>query len=913
MRSLPLVAAAAAAASFSLHVESLTLSSSLLSVTLDDSIFPRPLNYTHQGTGESMQAALTGWGFHAQLTINNGQIVCGEAGMATSYAPLPGPPGVDGRVFTVDASCVVNWLDDASSTPGRRVRAATLVELQLNGTVAVSDDPSVSGAGIFTWTLDSAILTPSITTVKTITVIGMELLSMHPVPKATTWDCFYKPDDDGSAPACGGDHFYVDWWGDNGLDEWWAETWGQSTIEGNVDINTPAGANGACLEGAASRHAAGPLMSTVAGGWTPSGRTGASVLSLTQHHTPLWTGSRSYDLPGRCSVFTVAPAPIYANYLCGNGLPYSIRVGVFPDVTQDSTISSDDIYLWRRLQFPRSDVLYRTTLPYKLQVDMTAYVPQHNWELIPFTEVLTYGKNLSLVTDSYPQTAILVGWQGIGHDTLYPGWDQIDWAAGSYDGLQTLTAGWTGATGDTRSSISYHVNSDEAYARFNGSANPEFEIGMCRLNADHATAWYSNCTVTQEQIPDCGIRCSISKTKDAVMYNRYERYGRMFTAVPASSTMRTIHSDAWRDVGASWEPDGFISWEQEARCGQQADSEFWASHGISLGVEGQNGQALDFLGVVAFIYHGDGWDPASWGRVVAGTSLGFDLDVSCANPGWSCGWEYWANQFYMTAKVYQIALTDELLGTDPATGHHRFAGGGRIHRNHTSAKGHDYLRARFPSVSDLPTPSTWPYGGDSIPIVDGKGGVFVPLVAPDGTLDNSTVHAYQKASSAPPDPSCALFQPSSSSYIAANNTALGDWAGQPYAQYEIDPSLPETQAVSMCNSSCWGNSTCQGWDLIKVTPSSGKTKPLCMLFTDPAGCESDPNQWAGVKAPLPVPAPGGGVNQTWTLPLSWVGSQLTATTLTPEGTAPGPAIVLNGRALTLVNVIPGYPVRLTRG
>jgi hypothetical protein len=915
------------AAALPLSAAALTLSSSLLSVTLDDGAFPRPLNYTHLSTGETMHGALTGWGFHVQLSVNGGQLTCGEAGMAVTYAPLPAPapPGVDGRSFTVDSSCVLHWLDDASSSSSSsssrpRARAATVVELQLGGTVSVEDDPAVAGAGIFTWTLTNATATPPVVPLNTLTVVGMELLTMRPVPEATTWPCFYKPDDNGKAPACGGDSYYVDSWGQVGLDEWWAETFDQFIVEGSVDINTPPTTNAACFDGAGSRHAPGPLLSTIGAGWSHSGHTGASVLALTQHHTPLWTGSRSYDVPGRCSVFTVSPAPIYINYLCGPGLPYSVRVGVFGDLTQDSTVSPDDVYLWRRMQFPRADVLYRSSLPYKLQVDMTAYAQQHNWVVDPFTHVLTYGRNLSFVTDSYPQTAILVGWQGIGHDTLYPAWDEIDWAAGGSAGLEALVAGWTAATGTAQSSISYHVNSDEAYARFNGSANAEFDVRICRLQVDHATAWYSNCTVTGEQIPDCGIRCSISKTKDAVLYDRYGRYSKMFSAIPNPSSLRTIHSDAWRDVGASWEPDtadgglGFLSWEQEARCGQQADSDFWASHGASLGVEGQNGQALDFLGIVSFVYHGDGWDPAWWGRVVAGTSLGWDLDVSCVNPGWSCGWVQWTNNFYLTAKIYQLALTDELLGTDESTGYHRFARGGRVHRNHTSAAGHDWLRAMAKAgmaIGDLPTPSTWPYGGDSIPIVDGFGGVFVPLIKPDGTVDNGTVHAYQKASSAPPDPSCALFQPSPASYIASNNTALGDWNAPPFAQFELDPAMPETQAVSVCNASCWGNVTCQGWDLIKVTPTSGKTKPLCMLFANPVGCETDPNQWAGVKAPLPVPAPGA-VNQTWTLPLSWVGAQLSSTALTPEGYAPGPQLVINGRSLTLVGVVPGYPVRITK-
>ena len=90
-------------------------------------------------------------------------------------------------------------------------------------------------------------------------------------------------------------------------------------------------------------------------------------------------------------------------------------------------------------------------------------------------------------------------------------------------------------------------------------------------------AWYSNCSVTHEQSPDCGIRCSISKTRDAVTYGRYQRYARMFDVVPVQG-LRTIHSDAWRDVGASWEPNHFISMESEQFFGQDGDSNFWKGH-----------------------------------------------------------------------------------------------------------------------------------------------------------------------------------------------------------------------------------------------------------------------------------------------------------------------------------------------
>ena len=65
--------------------------------------------------------------------------------------------------------------------------------------------------------------------------------------------------------------------------------------------------------------------------------------------------------------------------------------------------------------------------------------------------------------------------------------------------------------------------------------------------------------------------------------------------------------------------------------------------------------------------------------------------------------------FYTRARLYQLALTDELLGI--ADGVNLFRGGGRVTASHTTAA----------------PPSTWPFGSDVIPVAT-AGGVFVPLV-----------------------------------------------------------------------------------------------------------------------------------------------------------------------------------------
>jgi hypothetical protein len=320
-----------------------------------------------------------------------------------------------------------------------------------------------------------------------------------------------------------------------------------------------------------------------------------------------------------------------------------------------------------------------------------------------------------------------------------------------------------------------------------------------------------------------------------------------------------------------------------------------------LGVVGNDGQAAEFMGTISFMYHSDlGWDTTIWGRIVTGSNLGWDLDVYCNNPGGRCTWEDMADNFYLQARLYHLALTQELLGTD-AAGWHRFRGGGRVHASHTRAG----------VLSRLPQPSSWPFGGDVIPIVNGKGGALLPLVEAGGdTLAPWTLHAYQRSMGAVPDPTCPLFVLGEAT-MGADNTAVGNWDAAAVWWTELDPSLPIQAVVAQCNASCWQNASCGAWDLIKVTPSSGKTKPTCGLFAlgAAAGCMRDPNQFSGAKAPLPVPPPHQPVEQQWVLPLSWVGRALGAVSLTPDGEIITEAIA-QGRQLR-VNVTPGYAVRLT--
>jgi len=239
-------------------------------------------------------------------------------------------------------------------------------------------------------------------------------------------------------------------------------------------------------------------------------------------------------------------------------------------------------------------------------------------------------------------------------DTLYPALDRVNWRLGGADALQELAQ----AAAETyNTTISYHINVDEGYAFFNGSANPEFDLAACRVNVDHATPWYQNMTLQGSQYPDPRLRCSLSKTTDAVGHGRYARINRMLSAAPVS---RTLHTDAWRNNDVSYTQVnestgwGWISEEEEMACGCEADVANFAAAGVSLGCEGQNGMAAELMGLMSYFWHGGVYDVSTWGKIVSGTNMGLDDD--CYGPDGTdgnglYGFEAIADRFYPETKV----------------------------------------------------------------------------------------------------------------------------------------------------------------------------------------------------------------------------------------------------------------------
>ena len=116
----------------------------------------------------------------------------------------------------------------------------------------------------------------------------------------------------------------------------------------------------------------------------------------------------------------------------------------------------------------------------------------------------------------------------------------------------------------------------------------------------------------------------LSKTKDTASGERHRRFNQFLELIDA--TPPTIHCDANHDVSDSWETDvrGFIAEDEEGICGLLADRNFWASKGMSSGVEGDDGAligvgpVMGWSTMVSYFWAGKSDEHVfgSWNRIV---------------------------------------------------------------------------------------------------------------------------------------------------------------------------------------------------------------------------------------------------------------------------------------------------------
>lgn len=451
-------------------------------------------------------------------------------------------------------------------------------------------------------------------------------------------------------------------------------------------------------------------------------------------------GEYSKTVSNRLAGFSSGAARINANLRCGNVLPVTLRFGIFGDLSGDGTVDQEDTVVWLRAQYPLADSIYRHGLIVKLDSDSTSYVQGEGNKRISFNDTLRLVKQLSTWADNQTIVIHLVGWQGSGHDTLYPSLDMVNPNVGTASDLYKLAE----ASRHYNTIISYHINTDEAYANYtatscsalnvcnysrhpvphtlDGQPNPDFKASIISKQPN-GSEWIWQAPTLSDPLQ--GGAFHISKTKDAATGERWKRLEAFLQSVPVSTT---VHSDAYRDINDSWESDerGFIAEDEEGVCGLQGDARWYAAHNLSFGVEGGNGALVavgpvpGFSGIVSYYWHGGSDATANfgtWRRIVSGSAQGLDNDIS----GTSHLDPKLLHNVYTKAMVGSLQMTDELLHSEPCgTGcvaNTRFANGG----NGTH----------------------WPYGGDTIIYQKmtgdryANGSVFLPAVLPPADATKS--------------------------------------------------------------------------------------------------------------------------------------------------------------------------------
>jgi hypothetical protein len=149
----------------------------------------------------------------------------------------------------------------------------------------------------------------------------------------------------------------------------------------------------------------------------------------------------------------------------------TLKFGFFSDLTRDGAIDMNDAVVWTRQQYPRADWLMRAGLMTKIQNDMTSYTSGgcngtgNSQSRVTFNKTIDAVKWLADWTDNATVIWHMVGWQGSGHDTLYPSLNVINPNVGTRTDLDRLAK----ETKKYNSLISYHINTDEAYQNFSAT------------------------------------------------------------------------------------------------------------------------------------------------------------------------------------------------------------------------------------------------------------------------------------------------------------------------------------------------------------------------------------------------------------------------------------------------------------
>ena len=170
----------------------------------------------------------------------------------------------------------------------------------------------------------------------------------------------------------------------------------------------------------------------------------------------------------------------------------------------------------------------------------------------------------SISRDNSTHIMHLVGWQGTGHDTLYPSLDRLNPNVGTKTDLERLAI----EARKYNTLISYHINTDEAYKNLtaakgcdlsvhpvpgtdDGKHNPDFQDRIMAHQPDGSDfVWFGAAEHTD---PLQGPSYHLSKTKDVASGQRWKRV-QAFLGEAAGGTLSLDATTRLFDAAGSTAP-----------------------------------------------------------------------------------------------------------------------------------------------------------------------------------------------------------------------------------------------------------------------------------------------------------------------------------------------------------------------
>ncbi|MBP8988737.1 MAG: hypothetical protein KBG64_00775 [Clostridia bacterium] len=255
-----------------------------------------------------------------------------------------------------------------------------------------------------------------------------------------------------------------------------------------------------------------------------------------------------------------------------------LKICFCEDLNHDGLADECDYQLSLKQMLPDPNPLYKDTIWYKIFLGAQGYVET------TYNQALSIIKKVHNLTGGAQQIVYLVGYQGEGHDSEYPGLDSLNPRLGSADSLLELIKK---GREEYHAIVSLHINLDDAYQEHDGwdpdiiSRNPDGSLFKWEI-FNHKQAYHINHTV------------------DVESGKVFERLDRLLQKVPIKDT---IHIDAFRNTNFSWLPDRFIGPQDELYMGMMPILDHLRDRNIDPTTESYNGMTIEMIGLFSAVLH----------------------------------------------------------------------------------------------------------------------------------------------------------------------------------------------------------------------------------------------------------------------------------------------------------------------